>query len=39
MAVTNPNLLGRAHLPKIFGKTEKELLDVEAWCTAFEKLA
>ena len=39
MAVTNPNLPGSAHLLKIFGKTEKEPLDVEAWGTAFEKLA
>ena len=43
LAVTDANLLlGRLipeYFPKIFGKTEKEPLDVEASRTAFEKLA
>ena len=43
MAVTDANLLlGRLvpeYFPKIFGKTEKEPLDVDASRTAFEKLA
>jgi hypothetical protein len=42
LAVTDANLLlGRLvpeYFPKIFGKTEKEPLDVEASRTAFEKL-
>ena len=43
LAVTDANLLlGRLvpeYFPKIFGKTEKEPLDVQASRTAFEKLA
>lgn len=43
MAVTDANLmLGRLipdYFPKIFGKTEKEPLDIEASRRAFEKLA
>ena len=43
MAVTDANLLlGRLvpeYFPQIFGKTEKEPLDVEASRTAFGKLA
>ncbi|KAF9483673.1 hypothetical protein BDN70DRAFT_873518 [Pholiota conissans] len=43
LAVTDANLLlGRLipdYFPKIFGKTEKEPLDIEASRTAFEKLA
>ena len=42
MAVTDANLmLGRLipdYFPKIFGKTEKEPLDIEASKRAFEKL-
>jgi 5-oxoprolinase (ATP-hydrolysing) len=43
LAVTDANLmLGRLlpdYFPKIFGKSEKEPLDVEASRAAFEKLA
>ena len=43
LAVTDANLLlGRLipeYFPKIFGKSEKEPLDVDASRTAFEKLA
>ena len=43
LAVTDANLLlGRlipVYFPKIFGKSEKEPLDIEASRTAFEKLA
>ena len=43
LAVTDANLLlGRLipdYFPKIFGKTEKEPLDIKASRTAFEKLA
>lgn len=43
LAVTDANLmLGRLipdYFPKIFGKTEKEPLDIEASRRAFEKLA
>jgi N-methylhydantoinase A/oxoprolinase/acetone carboxylase beta subunit len=43
LAVTDANLmLGRLipdYFPKIFGKSEKEPLDVEASASAFEKLA
>ena len=43
MAVTDANLvLGRLvpdYFPKIFGKSEKEPLDIEASRSAFEKLA
>lgn len=43
MAVTDANLLlGRLipdYFPKIFGKSEKEPLDIDASRTAFEQLA
>lgn len=43
LAVTDANLLlGRLipeYFPKIFGKSEKEPLDIQASRTAFEKLA
>jgi len=43
LAVTDANLmLGRLvpdYFPKIFGKSEKEPLDIEASRSAFEKLA
>jgi N-methylhydantoinase A/oxoprolinase/acetone carboxylase beta subunit len=38
LAVTDSNLLLRWLIPKIFGKSEEELLNMDATCSEFKKL-